>query len=380
LKRFITVLAAMGVVAAIFAGTAGAIAFADADYFWPHGEVGTPYTKQIQGRMDSKSCVDRIDHACKFALIAGSFPPGISITTDGLVSGTPQQLGTYDFWLEFSSIYGGAPAQREFQIVVDSVKLTVQGEGVLNDAFKGSAYSDTLSATGGSGPGTYTWSVIDGALPAGLTLAGNGAITGTPTTSGTASFTAQVKDANGKTDLKHLTVKVVDPLALKVSAGVAEVGRPYTATLQGSGGASGYKYTSVAGVPTGLTFDGSQTIQGTPTASGAAHVTVTLTDADGNAATLTVVVNVVPKLTVSTTHLLSTTAGRTYSARLRTIGGVRPFSWRISRGALPRGIRLATTTGRLSGHARRAGMFRFRVTVTDALGARFTRSLAISVG
>jgi hypothetical protein len=56
------------------------------------------------------------------------------------------------------------------------------------------AYSATLQATGGTTP--YTWSVLSGSLPAGLSLtAGSGAISGTPTTAGTSSFTIQVADS-----------------------------------------------------------------------------------------------------------------------------------------------------------------------------------------
>ena len=59
----------------------------------------------------------------------------------------------------------------------------------------GTAYSATLSASGGTTP--YTWSISAGSLPAGLTLnASTGAITGTPTTAGTFSFTAKVTDSS----------------------------------------------------------------------------------------------------------------------------------------------------------------------------------------
>ena len=46
------VVAMVAVLAGIVAGSAYALAFDDADYFWPNGEVGTPYNKQILGRTD----------------------------------------------------------------------------------------------------------------------------------------------------------------------------------------------------------------------------------------------------------------------------------------------------------------------------------------
>ena len=57
----------------------------------------------------------------------------------------------------------------------------------------GTAYNQTLAATGGTGG--YTWSTTAGTLPANVTLAANGTISGTPTTFGTANFTVQVKDS-----------------------------------------------------------------------------------------------------------------------------------------------------------------------------------------
>ena len=55
----------------------------------------------------------------------------------------------------------------------------------------GTAYSQTLSATGGARP--YTWLVISGVLPSGLTFS-NGTISGTPTAAGSYSFTVELTD------------------------------------------------------------------------------------------------------------------------------------------------------------------------------------------
>ena len=68
--------------------------------------------------------------------------------------------------------------------------VTIATESPLQDGTVGALYSQTLAATGGTG--TYAWSVVGGALPAGLSLNANtGAVTGTPTTAGTSNFTVQ---------------------------------------------------------------------------------------------------------------------------------------------------------------------------------------------
>jgi arabinan endo-1,5-alpha-L-arabinosidase len=82
----------------------------------------------------------------------------------------------------------------------------------LAGATVGVAYAQTLGATGGSGSG-YAFTVSAGALPAGVVLATGGALTGTPTTASTATFTAQVKDSAGATATAALSI-VVAPAAV----------------------------------------------------------------------------------------------------------------------------------------------------------------------
>lgn len=68
---------------------------------------------------------------------------------------------------------------------------------VLKGASLGVAYTETVSAQGGSSP--YTFSLLSGSLPTGLSLSSSGTISGTPTATGTFSFTIKVTDTNGYT-------------------------------------------------------------------------------------------------------------------------------------------------------------------------------------
>ena len=92
----------------------------------------------------------------------------------------------------------GSPILRHESPTITTTSLDGGTEGV--------AYSETLAATGGTAP--YTWTVASGSLPSGLSLATNGTISGTPSAAGTASFTVRCTDANSQTDTQALQIVV----------------------------------------------------------------------------------------------------------------------------------------------------------------------------
>src|ERR1035437_248950 len=79
----------------------------------------------------------------------------------------------------------------------------------LNGGTTGAAYSETITAQGGSSP--YTFAVTSGALPVGCSMSSGGAITGTPTTAATASFTVTVTDSLGYTGSQAFTIIIAAP-------------------------------------------------------------------------------------------------------------------------------------------------------------------------
>lgn len=122
--------------------------------------------------------------------------PTTFVSATSLTASVPQSLytsaGTVKITVVNSGSGGGTSAQLTFTIVAPLAITTA----TLPGGSIGSPYTATLAASGGVVP--YTWSILSGTLPAGLTLNGStGVISGTPTASGSSSFTVQCTDSTG---------------------------------------------------------------------------------------------------------------------------------------------------------------------------------------
>ena len=89
-------------------------------------------------------------------------------------------------------------------------------------------------------------------------------------------------------------------------------------------------------------------------------------------------ISIVP-LAITTTTLPNGTVGVAYNQTLAATGGLTPYTWSISAGALPTPLTLNPTTGVISGTPNVAGTFNFTVMVTDAATRTATRALSITV-
>ena len=151
----------------------------------------------------------------------------------------------------------------------------------------GVGYSQTLQATGGVTP--YTWSVLSGSLPSGLSLGSStGTVSGTPSASGTSNFTVRVTDSQGTpdTDDQALSITVnpaADLVITTTSLPDGAVDLAYSQTLAATGGLPPYTWSTVSGsLPSGLSLNSSSgVISGTPTATGTSNFTVRVTDSQG---------------------------------------------------------------------------------------------------
>jgi hypothetical protein len=230
--------------------------------------------------------------------------------------------------------------------------------------------------------------INSGTLPPGLALdASTGLISGTPTAAGQFDFQVLAKmNGDSRSDTKSLAIVVRDPVAIAGSdpfsaarRAQSEVSLPFEAMLVASGGTGTYTWSLSSGaLPDGLTLaDGA--IAGTPTFEGVYPFIATVTDSEGRVANYPGRIVVAPELAVSTLLLRPGRVGKLYAAKVRTAGGVKPATWRVFRGPLPRGVRFNRTTGQLFGVPKRPGSYRVTFEATDALGVVAKKTLRIKV-
>ncbi len=213
---------------------------------------------------------------------SGPLPPGLSLTpTTGVISGTPTTTGRYPITVQVTdSERPPVTAIGSFTITIDTTpQLQVMTSSLLVGT-QGVLYTDTLAATGGVPP--YSWSLTAGPLPAGLTLSGTGIISGTPTASGSFPITVKVTDTQGNTATADLTL-TINSGALVITTPALPAGTvsvPYSVSLGATGGTPPYTWSLRFGtLPSGLTLNASTgLISGTPAASGTSSIKLQVQD------------------------------------------------------------------------------------------------------
>ncbi|HEY6389790.1 MAG TPA: Ig domain-containing protein, partial [Bryobacteraceae bacterium] len=119
-------------------------------------------------------------------------PPGLTVSTNGVLSGTPTATGTFNFQVFVFDEKDSIQAIKNFSIAV-AASLIITTPSPLPNGDAGSPYKATLNATGGTAP--YHWNILSG-LPLGLNLDPNaGIISGTLLNPGQFSFSVQVIDS-----------------------------------------------------------------------------------------------------------------------------------------------------------------------------------------
>ena len=302
--------------------------------------------------------------------IVGPLPAGLTLTSTGAVTGTPTASGSFSIKVTDATGAVGTTCPITINSPL-SVTCSTTTSGMVGTAFS----SGPVTAAGGTTP--YAYSIV-GILPAGLTLnTTNGAVSGTPTASG--SFSVQVKDASGFVAAVNCPITITGPPSLTCPAsnsfqvGVA-VNSP---AMTIGGGTAPYTFSLASGtLPAGLTLNTSTgAITGTPSAT--RTFTIQVKDVNGVAAAVTCPFTIGPaaSLTITTTSLPQGTSGTPYSFQPLTSGGTLPFVWTIT--GLPRNFTYNASSGLISGTS--SGTYTVTISVSDSSNPQKTASTTLQL-
>ncbi len=314
---------------------------------------------------------------------SGALPPGLNLSSTGILSGIPTTAGSYQFTIQATDNFTPAnTASRTFTLTVAST-LTITTATLPNGA-PGIVYSQTLAATAGTTP--YTWSLVSGAIPSGVTLSSAGAFSGTPTIPGTYSFVVMATDSStpAQTVSKSLAITIQPLLTITTATNLplGVVGAFYSQLFEAAGPTQ-LTWSVVSGIaPPGLTLVPSGTLAGAPIVSGTFDFTIQAASTDPvqtDKKAFHVVVNAALAI-VTPAPLPDATAGGAYSVSLVTTGGLAPYTWTNPGPSLPPGVTLSSA-GVISGTPIAIGTFSFALLVTDSYtpAQQATRTFTLSI-
>lgn len=333
-----------------------------------NGIVGSAYVSSLNASGGTP--------AYSFQLLSGTLPPGLTFSSAGVLSGTPTMTGSFPIVIRLTDS-SGAIFQKSFQILVGSSALSFINAS-LPMAYLGQNYRANLQAAAGAQP--YTFSIVSGTLPVGLTLDGNGTISGTPTAAGQSTVTFKVTDASGGTAVNTLTIGAVQSL---ISFGFstlpnATVGQPYNFTTAGNG-TGPFTFYILGGLPPGIFIDRFGNLVGVPTREGTYYVTMQTQNLNGDKVVSSFPLTVLAAgFRITSLTLPNAQTGQAYSQALTTSGGSGNTTFAIQSGTLPMGFTL-NSSGLLSGTTSTAGTYPFTVRASDSFGANTSAIFALTV-
>jgi hypothetical protein len=350
-------------------------------------DLGSTLVNVSYSRSLSACCVP----SYAWTLVGGTLPPGLAFSTSGQLSGTPTTVGSYAFLVQVADAQNSANyATRQF--ILNVTTLSVTTGYTLPWGNVGTAYSQALAATGGSG--TLTWTLaINNYLPPGLTLSSAGVLSGTPTAAGQFYFTVNVSDASGHTNTASFGVAIyaagaTPPLYLSVGTnlGPYRIGPVLQYQLNPSGGKPPYAFAMSPGasaipgmriqvgppLPTSFSSTTPAGYVGLIATPGVYNSSIRVSDSVGATFDSPFTITVSP-LNILTSYSMPQAALSTpYSFLFTGYGGSGTYSWSATN--LPPGLTLSTS-GQLSGTPTSTGGYSPSVTITDT-----SNSASISVG
>jgi hypothetical protein len=318
--------------------------------------------------------------------LASSLPFGLSLSKDGLVSGTVQGWGG-DVVVQLQD--SGVPKQtitKRLTVVVYSelsILTTSVPDGHTNVPYDFVVQSFDVK----------TWAITAGQLPAGVQLAAPSRtqveMKGTPSQKGNFTFTIEAQSVSNPPQVASKTFTlVIDDNPAVLNAQVLDVirNKPYQDTLVAVNGTPPYHWSSdPATWPPGITWNADTgVISGTytnPVFQNIYGTTVTVTDSGSPARSSSrmIPIFVVEQLGIGGGSVQNATLNQPYYGYNYSYGGRPPFAWSISSGSLPAGLSLNATEGTIVGSPSQLGDYGFSLHVRDSTNPPQTADLPITI-
>ena len=339
----------------------------------PAATLNGPYTVTLAGSGGSST---------GYSWSAQNLPAGLSITGGNTITGTVTGGSANNVMITLTDSTG-ASVNKTFSITVNPA-LSITTASPLPAATVSTAYPFTFAASGGTG--TLTWTQQN--LPGGLSLSSAGAISGSPSATGTtANIMITVTDVNTASITKtfSLTVNALPVVGGPGTLPTATVGSTYTTgnNITLTGGTAPIAWT-ISGLPNGmgLSINSSGVISGTPTTNAASPYTVTVkaTDANGAFSSQNFTLPVDPALTLTPATLPVAIPGVAYSQKL-TPGGGSLAGYTLNVAGLPSGLSFSngTISGTPAAAAAANSPYKVVATLSDSTTASATFNYTLAV-
>src|SRR5262245_17825493 len=328
----------------------------------PDGFIGQAYSSRLSAPGGLRPY--------NFSLLSGSLPPGLTLSSNGSISGTPTTTGSYNFTVrvrDANNCFG-----IHFYTIEVACSLITVNPATLPAAKVGVFYSQTFSASGGTAP--YSFGTNISALPSGLTWNTNGTLSGTTTQVGSYPFIVGVYDANGCFGERGYTLVVACP-TINIAPDIIpmRVNQPVYSQLYATGGTQPYLFSLVSSqMPDSLTLSSDGFVSGIPRYAGELDRRVRVQDANGCIGEKDIRLSILPactSITLNPTSMPVGVVGYSYSQTISATGGTAPYTFSLypPEDDIPPGLSLAPD-GNLTGTPMTAGRYQFIVLATDSTG------------
>lgn len=308
-----------------------------------------------------------------YSLASGNLPPGVTLSSGGVLGGAPNQSGTFGFTLRVTDSASNT-ITRDFSIFVTDFSCPA-AFAVVGDNYSSGASLSPFVAT--------QYVISAGALPTGFNLnTSSGVITGVATNEGGFTYSITATDFAQRGVTRSCSLFAQSRIQITSPRTTARVGVPYSSAVSVNGGFNGYNFSIVAGaLPSGLSLNSSTgAVTGTPAAAGANGFRVAVFDKGDNNTQRDFSIVVLSRTPAPTVRcpLPAASSDSLYRSVLSiSAGGTLNFT--LTAGALPGGLTLDPSNGAISGVANTYGIFNFTASVTGAAPAPVTVSCSIQV-